>query len=807
VPLVRSPIGSTESAIGQERQGEDSELEADVRRSTNPVMYSTALAPETYLALQRPFTCRYDEAGLRTSFPLAPSSIAASASVASGMVTKPVSSIGSLDAGGVLPSSAVSWPATAGELPLAVSSASYGAEWTLLPLHLWSDEFSPRFVNANGAQCEGDPTYVESDDDPELIRYEQVDEETGTVDTLLAVQNEVLVDFHPCMSADDIRSLLCKLGLEVYHAWFSPKPDQPGSSISWFHLGVTDDSPFVNNVPALVTHFRSLPQVISAAMSDVATLCARLYDNNKIIPASQLWRFWFKPDDGTGASMRNLTIRNSRLFAAWADDTADLGTMNAQATNCCVVVMDTGIDVDHEAFDSGADRAGQIYSKSGTSTRDGIATNKKCTFVGNITAWESTPATPPAPTAPLGTTPDPLKFIDLRYRDHGHGTLMAGIIGGSDDAAFGAVSSGIKNVKVMSARISFAKGKVRISDVICNIKQLSSTYSKTGGVLPENAVRVVYLGFAIDANSRPESMTQLLKAMVKDRKDGGTDRIWVAAAANNADADRMSYPAALLKMNRSRTTTTADLSGDEPPAVIGVTGVRAIDAGLASSTDSQYVIEDTNFVTGTAPYDPDVYGITGFTLWGDTTDVRDRWYGTQYRSKGKKHNVPSAGLVSVGPEFNPGANPGSLTDINSVYASGAYFTGFPAAKKYEHCIYIGGDYIDPSLKCGLGQRLVSTTYVVPGGYSLGNSVAAAQIAALAGLLTIQNPKATARQIKDHIELHQLVGAGAVAQTDSKGVSRLMIRYHKPNSIEVRRLPAPVDFLAALQIRILGQAKR
>ncbi len=711
-------------------------------------------------------------------------SVALPASNSATLVSQPV--VGRLDSG------------AAADIPQRVG------DWVLRPRHEWPDEFSPRYSNGRGCFLDGDPTDPDGNGAAELFTYVSRNAETGECCEVEAIQNEAVVNFAPCVTAEAIRRLFHELGLEILQAWFDPQPCRPESSMSWFLVGVGPDSRFHRDVEGLVERLTALPCVVSAGYSSVAHAAAKpLYPRTG--PDDELFRIY---ETHYWGEIRNLALAPLGLVglpSAWYDEGADLGNATQKT---CVVIMDSGVDVDHPEFGGPGD-PGSIYSltRSGVERRQGLSSEKKHRDFGDVGAFEAEPQQSivgepvRAAGAPLGSAPDPLEFIDLQHEDHGHGTVMAGIIGARTNNKKLIASLGLDSVKIMSARLRMVgNGRYSVASAVPLVRLLTERHS-------DPAVRVVYMGFSVDMAERDGDMQDLFKAMKKDR-EAGNDRVWVAPAGNR-NGYALSYPAAILKKRRGKTT-------DEPleslPAVIGVTGssVYVEPWGFRGDTSTNFNGRQRKD-GGFDPLDRDIFGVSALTFWGDSLDVRDRWYGKHYSlaparlAPGGRAGYYGIDMSGIKPKPLPRA-----TAADNPYRQGGLFAGL-------HVTAYGGRTPPKLIRedvDGYG-RLLERAVTVPPPPVLGNSFAAAQIAALAAMLFAKYGNArTGYQVVEAIRRsvrgspHSASGLGppTVDEVQAPGpgggittVRYPVIEWFNQARKEVVRIPGLVDFVAALTV--------
>jgi subtilisin family serine protease len=758
-------------------------------------------------------------------------------------------------------------------------------DWRLLPAQNWSNEFSPLYENSHGALCEGIPA-DDFDDEPEVFRYTEEDESTGTCIEFEAVQNEAVIRFDPRFPAIEIRKLLSRLALKVCFAAYDQSRDVTARRFSWFHVEVQSGSPFHCNVLGLTEYLNNVPGILNASPNDTATLCTPLY-----APRSE-------PTDPVFLKYRDPTFIRARLAssditnptdAAWYSDDADMATATDRKP-VCVVIMDTGIDVDHPDFglrsrnDPVPD--GQIYSINGA--RVAIRVTKSNALFGPIGIWRHTleqpspactirstatsqwkaaspdcsaqpfqdllraPSSPelrvlrdpkfpldPLPhpqdvdpdpcdpddgiPTPLPTrigrrnckdarpriAPDPWKFIDLRYLGHGHGTVMAGIVAAKHDS-YGSVGFGTSHVKVMSATMRMIKDNT--VDLASAVKCVSKLTSEVP-VSDDNRVRVVLMAFAqanavrrnVEYNNpkskrfrRKKVMDDLLAAI---KFDSFNDRLWVAPAGEDGVGDTtrpvvLSYPAAL---NVADIDDRNELSEDAP-AILGVTGPRFQNPIVAP-------LRGNTFSPGGRP-DLRAYGVSAFVDPLHTIDVRESWYGARWGYDMQRRNptwrsthgakslrgyANEVGEVGTGPiQQSAGYSGRTNVDVDNVTKKPVDYVGT-------------GEYAVTGVSMGAGVPVPTPL----------NSIAAAQVAALAGVLfsreasPLPTPALTAKDVRDtiirtvRVDLSGVIcvsksGAPCDASTPVEQVDfRFVQGETTPEGTNSGRVPPPIDFLEAL----------
>ena len=789
-------------------------------------------------------------------------------------------------------------------------------DWVLLPRRQWSDEFSPLYKNAIGTLCEGVPTDIQ-DDDPVVIQYSTVNPESGACVVHDAVANEALVRFSPTVTAAEIRNLFRTLHLEIYFAWYTPRPADRARSMSWFHVGVAPASPYYNDVAGLVRHLSARRDVENVSHNDVARVCSATDPQDFLYGPDK------EPQDALYVGEANrepiylhavlASADKGRLGAdgAWYDRAAGMGPETGEGAArlpTCVVIMDTGIDIDHPDFgltkQTDDVATGQIYSISDHETtrpppepprsgvrRQGICAAKKNCYCGPTDIWRRAVAQPVpdcttifsagtgtatstvwtaagncpdkkftnlnrAPSSPrlkfrngasklpwnpdldpdpcdldqvidltkakrVGrkyckedgrdrVAPDALKYINLRFKGHGHGTAMASLVAAQHNTQ-GAVSFGTSYVKAMSATMRMvADFQVDVASAIKCVKMLQDNYGALNAV---TNVRTVLMAFAEDAAKRRRikrhgetgdsgAMDDLLAAIRLDAAEN--DRIWIAPASNKGGVDVLSYPAALLRADAK--VWTARATGD--PAILGVTGVKWGDP-LEPTASSNYATVAQQFETGD-PNNPvvthqlpdlDVYGISAWVESVYVMDVRERWYGGRWAYDVRQDSA----------EFRKKYGPMRLygyanaPDPKSGVGSAFPFAGYEARTDDAVMVH-SGDY----WSVGVGISGASGEEIRPA-----NSVAAAQIAALAGIMFGKQPDRTqlnAATVRQRImasfrtRLNGIKGvtsAGAIYDTGDSSVTEAtrdatVAYFVQSTEDSARRVPPPIDFLAALQ---------
>ncbi len=318
--------------------------------------------------------------------------------------------------------SALPTPAQIQARSACVEEAQGRVNWTLLPESKWENEFMPRYVNEHGQTCDGSPWQPEDDDECfTLLPYTEFDPEDDEPHHGLAVANELLVDFRPGTRPCRVREIVCRFGLEILYADFDPPTPGLEDPEAWFHLGTRPDSAYYNCTRVLVSELPALPDIDEVSFNDVAPPAARLFECE--IDGVRRPRDVLLEPDSSGVddrAMTRLKIAGADCAGAWHDDAADMGGEHEDVT---VVVMDTGVAVDHEDFQYGYDEDGQPIAAS------------------------------QAPAAPRGRDRDPYKAINTRWNGCAHGTVVAGVIAAATDDEVGTVSCGAPYVKVMSATL------------------------------------------------------------------------------------------------------------------------------------------------------------------------------------------------------------------------------------------------------------------------------------------------------------------------------------------------------------------
>lgn len=672
--------------------------------------------------------------------------------------------------------------------------------WTLLPQDQWSDEFSPLYTNNRGAFKEGNPDLIPPVEPP-IISREVCDELTGAGCRVRAVQNEALITFAPGVRADRIRELMHEFGLVVFGAWYSGEERPSKLAMSWFHVGVLPTSSFHNRVGDLVECLDCLSEVEDASYNDVLEICQH--------PATGLYQPYPPNDPVWGYEVSSSNTQNAyRKLGLYTKDAKPGDAQNAWSTDSPidffgpsparigVVVMDTGIDVDHEDFltfklfnefppdnvvgsiaDAQSDCRTMIYTSAtgddqdcadalSAGVRQGISVVRGLQF-GDVPQWED------YTTAEEGRAIPELKSLDFNKEWHGHGTAMAGYIAAAGNNGAGTVGFGTPLVKVMSARMRMVSDRsVDAASTILIVKCLTSKYGRRttlvteqqGGVtVTREVVRntdlsVVYMGFAFDLPKRnakiggSRSMKMLLAAMRADRR-AGNDRVWIAPAANRGKGNHgaegvLSYPAAILMDRAGAGGVLLSPGGaDANPAVLGVTGVDWSGSDPIVSPLSNYFTRKNT--RGEYDIDTGVYGVSGpISAQVSTLDPRDYFY--------KLSGSRTAGYAPVTGD-NPNAHPHAL-------ARGGYIEAGE----------LGAD------SAGGSRRKLP----------VGNSVAAAIVAALAGILmskwarqivTVAGQPSVADRIVTLIKDSRLATARVVGASTSR-----------------RRVPGPTRFSDALR---------
>lgn len=826
---------------------------------------------------------------------------------------------------------------TSNDLSQPRNEPNTGESWTLLPKESWSDEFSPLYSNGAGCLCEGVPSDPMADT-PELIQC-RTEGPDGAPEEFEVVQNEAFVEFDPCVPAGEIRSLLGAFGLDVLHAWFEPDASAPADSMSWFHVGVRPTSRYYCHVECLVPEIQKCKGVVRAGYNDVASLSAALFGPGQIpnvrswvtqASANEYYDTVYAQLSGARYTSAYFRARLASTDGAWYSAAADMGDENSSWADTCVVIMDTGVDLDHPDFGASGARREDYEGKIWTVNRDavdgqgmpvtnrvrvGISARKDhaifnevgpwmpelgqpqfdCTKRQGDPSWIGTPACPdgfqdlqrapssPRPVVPTGyvaelwkrrrgeeilesvartvvdraskdpnpadprlclssdptkpvscgkgvppgadagccgVPPDPLKFIDLRYRGCAHGTAMAGIIGarGSDG---GVVSFGSPRVKFISAQLRMVGHyRVDIASAVSCVKILRRTCPASAGY------RVVYMGFSQDASRRSHAsddgmMDTLLKAMRKDRndrKDGtrGHDRLWIAPAGFGGTGRLLSYPAAIHW--KDIFTPPGDPDAEGKPVVLGVTSVRWSGEFLAPITGSffspKYDSKRKKIIDDSGPVERRAYGISAVAGPVVTTDVRESWYGARWYYDPRRDDQDWKDQDLPEMEGGPPRDP-----PNAKTHTPRYLVGYAGDNK------LTGDS-DPRNGAGYRSRasdvvdgLGAGGYVSDGELSesmvksnanvrvLGSSVAAAQVASLAGMLWAKHASdqfpPTAAKIAKHLVASYQTGDTSLKQgKDAEGKDTYTAAREQASGV----VPAPVDFLWALE-NDFGSARR
>lgn len=639
--------------------------------------------------------------------------------------------------------------------------------WTLLPSSEWHDEFSPLYTNGQGLYCEGDPT--QTADAPELVTYTLTDEETGEYGPIEAIKNEAVVCFKNTATPAEIRAVLAGLGLDILHAYYDPDATDPESHLAWFNVEASPTSAHWNDTGGLVAALRALPIVLRAGYSDVARVCGTpLYSNAEQQPNDPVFKLNATP------SIRHASRMG--LAGAWYSPDADLGDLTRQPSY--VVVMDTGVDMDHPDL-----VGGHYLSPSGS--RIGFGCAKKAAYFGTVRPFLPAPAqtngenpipAADAPAAPVqGVSADPCKLLDLKHFGHGHGTAMAGIVAAASNNGSGAVSASGDLAKFVSARLRMvAHEKVSVASAIPLVKKITAAFSLSASSGNVSNARTVYFGFATDAVKRTEVFDDLLDVMRKDGTKGVNDRLWIAPAANNAVGvvePKLSFPACILKKKANADDTRSAL-----PVVLGVTGVEYGPTSLVRAVEANWF--SPRYTSGPQtgqfkPLDRRTYSISASTKADSLVDVREQWYGLRYTATAFVPADPSSGLKKVGYQHWDIGAPGNPA-LNGNAGSLEVYTG------------------------GYGTLLHASRR--PNNLAYGNSVAAAHVAALAGALFAKFPSRKAADISLHIQRSQ-TSEGATHTETFGGHTYQIIEFDPvptaPDPARRGRIPCPVDFLIAL----------
>jgi hypothetical protein len=278
------------------------------------------------------------------------------------------------------------------------------------------------------------------------------------------------------------------------------------------------------------------------------------------------------------------------------------------------------------------------------------------------------------------------------------------------------------------------------------------------------------MGFA--SRRKSAVMKDILAAMVADAS-AGNDRVWIAPYLNNSRRG-LSYPAAILvrKITHSadgKTDTaffeTSDTLRGTVPTVIGVTSVKFDNAGQLINPSTGYF--NLRKKGGFQALDARICAVSGLDRLDGSTDVRDMWYGHKIKigSATKTAFNDAAGYVRWDPVATAGL---ALTSYNYQISSGDYLPTGPTPSG-------------------------ATAAADPG-----NSVAAAQIAALATTLRSLNPTATAQTVANVIRASQLGRSGYAEPDVTDGSSSLLVIPIKTKKGKVLgKVPACVDFGAAI----------
>jgi subtilisin family serine protease len=761
------------------------------------------------------------------------------------------------------------------------------------------------------------------DDVPRLLRC-RGRRSDGIACDFEVVNNEATIEFKHGITAPSIRALLSCFGLKVLFADFLSEPGGDAASSSWFHVRVDPSSKYFNNVHCLIDDLAQQEEVANATYNDVAYTCGAPLPNNGY-PGVASWQFTSNPAAiemfgsapagagdyyqfpnaqsrlrlGPSAGLSNLNTSDGAWYSAIAD------LENVGGSEVCVVIMDTGIDVDHPAFGSRTkaspadDYEGNIWTErklvpvGGSKvarvvrTRVGMSASGgaglKGDFIGSwmpempqptvecnqLNSWkaqgncpsghEELQRTPSSPRLNLqglpgqqyvvdrykddraqehnsepcvvkfqarlgvpmqsgvdrdppdpelcsaqtpeqwrvcsnsandvccGIRPDPLKHIDLRYRGHGHGTAAAGIVGARGRNGDATIGFGARHVKVMSAELRMVGDhRVDLASAIKCVVRLRRRHPAASGV------KVVYMGFSVDASEldRRSALYALRGEMIKDAK--GNDRLWIAPAGFSASGAVLSYPAAILWDKVGSAAPIKLKVGEVLPTVLGVSSVQWVNGSVSSDIL-------TNYFTRDGRLDRRIYGVSGASAALVTTDVREAWYGRRWhydRRRGNKYwrdqqwrdGVCASSTIRHGMRDLLGyAQDGGLTGpLGGPRSHGT--VGFQVRGENDTFGLSGGGYY------------LSLSGESAGGYAgatslfTGTSVAAAQIAALAGVLFSKHESANARAIASHIALSQQTSAsGLIRGEESDGA----FGYYVPGPRGAGRVAAPVDFLWAL----------
>ncbi len=491
---------------------------------------------------------------------------------------------------------------------LRSSAARADAGWTLLPQVEWWDSFSPLYTNGSDGLLEGDPNDVPPTS-PSTFTYNVTDPDTGDEATLIAVQNEALINFRPTITESSISSLLSSLHLNILGAWYEPNVVDPDAHMSWFHVEITTASTYYGNVSGLVAYLNVQTDVEAAEPN-------AMFDSLAFPPDANDTFF----TDGT---QREMPLLNAPT--AWQ-------TEYGQTNTTGVAVMDSGVDVDNE------DLVNKIYTKPGETAPRAIQSGRKTVIVGKIS-----------------DNPSALKAI---FNSDAHGTLVAGIVGAETNNGKG-VAGCAPSAQILPVAIYMpVPNEYSWGALVRAVKTLRKVF--TGADYPN--LRVVNMSFGgIGANS-----TSFKKAIKKDLKYN--DRLYVGAAGQNGKEGK-AYPAAY-------------------PFVLGVTA--AVNNQSTQNVDAK--TSGPNWFDGGGTNSTpvlDVYGISGYYIWGKTTDI----HGT-------------AGWNTTGDYSGFGGTSGAAPQISALAAllyskrkTRTYVTVDGMIKKYTK----GGDYSTLTFTDGQGR--------------------------------------------------------------------------------------------------------
>ena len=472
-----------------------------------------------------------------------------------------------------------------------LDDASSGT-WMPLPQAQWSDEFSPLYADRDGNVLEGDPN-APADAGEEVVSRSVYDEENEEYDTVYYIDNEALVTFTPTTTATTIRNLFEEVAVVIDAAWFDPDPQNPDTSMSWFHVRIDPESEYYGELPDLLDYLGGLSYVEGAGYNDIGTACGYKYDGDE----DEFFGHWTDPDDPKTIDNFTWQAQNELFWLnamqAWDDKSGPGSGTFDTGTDIGVIVVDSGVDVvqvsghnPHPDLDDKIYRAyGGTGSKQGLAKSDG--SYQKASMEGSSAANFA---------------------LDTDKNEFAHGTCVAGIIGAEafnddetgqdpeDDRSEGIAGCGPElTIFVAKAKwkdTGYSTGGPTAASVVDIIKALKKEVPTTGYSAGLRVVTIAHVW-----NEPPEGMR---KAIVKDIE--ANKRVYVAAAGNEGK-EKKRYPAFW------------DGGNEEIPGLLGVTA-----ADNSSGTNWGYKGTDgrpsgTNFWNGgpnSSSTTPANYSVSGY---------------------------------------------------------------------------------------------------------------------------------------------------------------------------------------------------